>query len=542
MKLNISKKIMLLVLVPILFICIVVGVASANILDKTITSEIEELLHVSAYNFKTEYSLTNNEELNKLIGDFKHDNNIDVTIFEDNRRVLSTIAGAVGTDMDNKILNSIRYGEDYFATNANVNGEDYFGYYIPIMENGEYTGASFTGIPQAEAKAIITSSVIRIISYVIVCGLVAAVVAMILVNSISKRIKKLETTINTLLNNDLTVKHEKSKIERDEIDILCNSSIDYSNNLNSIVGKIKNAAVELKDIASGLTNSTEYINQTSAEISKAVEDVAHGAVSQAEETTNATHMISDMSVELDSIKTNIDDMRHIVDEMNAAKNDVVDTMIQLLNVNGTITNDMQSTSEQVSVTSENVENIQKVVDVIKNIADETKLLSLNASIEAAKAGDAGRGFAVVAENIRTLAEQSAKSSEDIENILSELKKNYNLTIKNVENTSQNMSVQNDKLAETQKVFNTLEQNIDTTINKIVDINLMVNSINEKIKEVVDVISALSAISEENSASTEQTTASIQEQGASIGQVYEKAQDVDASADILMKEIDVFKVN
>ena len=178
--------------------------------------------------------------------------------------------------------------------------------------------------------------------------------------------------------------------------------------------------------------------------------------------------------------------------------------------------------------------------MIQDIADQTKLLSLNASIEAAHAGEHGKGFVVVAEEIGKLASQSAQSSDEIEEILKQLIKNYEIIIQNVKSTSDNMEVQNGKLVETQNVFAVLKKDINGTVERIAEINTMVEHLDVEICKMVDMISNLSAISEENSASTEQTMASIQELTAVIGQISEKAQNVNDSADELMREVNVFK--
>ena len=203
--------------------------------------------------------------------------------------------------------------------------------------------------------------------------------------------------------------------------------------------------------------------------------------------------------------------------------------------------EVNSTSNQVNATSKSVEQIKKAVEMIQDIADQTKLLYLNASIEAAHAGEHGKGFAVVAEEIGKLASQSAQSSDEIEEILKQLVKNYEIIIQNVKSTSDNMEVQNSKLAETQNVFTILENDINGTVERIAEINAMVEHLDVEICKMVDMISNLSAISEENSASTEQTMASIQELTAVIGQVSEKAQNVNDSADELMREVNVFKI-
>lgn len=540
-RISVTKKIIGMVALPIMVICFAIGIISSNIMRSIITDEIELQLKTGAYGIGQVLQYrTLKDEMNKDIYSLRDYTNIDVTIFSDNIRVASTIDGAVGTEMDSHIYEELQSGEDYFATNANVNGIPYFGYYIPYFVDGEFSGATFTGIPQAEANRTILMTSIKIIACILGYGLVFIVIAVVLVKKMVKGIKELENTIGILFDNDLSVEHEKYGFEHDEIEEINNKIIDFSQHLNKIITTIKGTSRKLKGIASDLNEATKYTSQTSSEISKAVEDISYGAVSQAEETTNATSKINDMSEGLDKIKTNTSDLHSIAESMNNAKNNALNTLEELQKVNQTMATEITSTNNQVNVTSSSVEEIKKAVGMIQDIAEQTKLLSLNASIEAAHAGEAGRGFAVVAVEIGKLASESAQSSKEIEQILIDLVKNYAVIGQNVKNTSDNMTVQNDKLTETQKVFSVLENDINKAIDSISQINVMTEDINKEIKSMVDMISNLSAISEENSAATQETMAAIEEMNATIGQVHQKAKNVDESAEELMKEVNVFK--
>ena len=542
MKISITKKIMGMVVLPILFICLVVGIISSNIMTQNITDEIEIQLKTGAYSVGQTLELcTEMEEVNKDIVALYEKSGIDVTVFSpDAIRVASTIDGAVGTKMDSHIYDELQTGKDYFAMDANVNGEPYFGYYIPFFVDGQFNGATFTGIPQSEANTTIAQSIMKIIGCILVCGTFAIVIAIILVRKMVKGIKGLESTIGILLANDLATKHDKYDFEHDEIETISNKTADFAEHLNQIVSKIKIASTGLKEIASDLNMNVQFTNDTCNQISQAVENVANGAVSQAEDTTNAAQNISEMSDELSKIKSNANDLHTIANSMDNAKNNALNTLEQLQRVNGTMVDEVNSASNQVNETSKSVEQIKKAVEMIQDIAEQTKLLSLNASIEAAHAGEHGKGFAVVAEEIGKLASQSAQSSNEIEGILKQLVKNYGVIIQNVKSTSDNMDVQNSKLVETQNVFTILEKDINGTVERISEINTMVEHLDYEIGKMVDIVSNLSAISEENSASTEETMASIEELTATISQVYEKAQNVDKSADELLREVNVFK--
>ena len=539
MKISISKKILLLVLLPCLLIGVFVSIIGTSVLDETITEEIKKQLQMSAYSMIQQSE--DDAAFYDKITSYNAETGVDITVFEGDMRVYSTIDGAVGTAMDPAILASIKSGEDYFATDANVNGVPYFGYYIPVFSNGSYSGAMFSGISQTEADATIMYGVMKLIGGIVIIIIVLCIIAVILVRQIVKTIGASKSIIDELSTNNLSISYDnKYEKRRDEIEEIYNDAYNFAENIRGIVQDIKSASTTLNGISAELSDASQITNQTTVDISRAMEDVAEGATNQASETQSATEMVAGMGTDIETIQANTQELAGTAENMNVTKADVLNTMNILERTNQEIIKDVDSANEQIKVTNDSVATIQRSLELIKSIADQTNLLSLNASIEAARAGEAGRGFAVVAGEISNLAQESTNSSTEIEKSLNELLENYELIVEKMTVTTDNINEQNEKLAITKQTFVTLEGDIDKTINKIDEIEKMIASLNEERNSIIDTISNLSAISQENAASTEQTMASIEELNQIVGQVEEEARNLHTVSEELLKKVSIFK--
>ena len=372
---------------------------------------------------------------------------------------------------------------------------------------------------------------------------VLMVFTFIMINVAMKPLTILEKALLKLANYDITEdKSFKKYVKRnDEIGGIASAVDKLLDSYRSIIPTIQNASTTLKDIASELNTNTGIATETCDQIAQAIENVASGAVSQADDTTKASTNIMSMSDELTKINGNTEDLQSISVSMDSAKENAMNTLAELQKATIDMIEDVNNTSEQVRVTSESMNGIKEAVKMIDNIASQTHLLSLNASIEASKAGESGRGFAVVATEMGKLSHQSKEYSNEIKKIIAEVEKNYELIIETVNTTNNNMQVQSEKLTDTQNVFAVLDGNISDTVERIGSINHMVESLSKELTEIVDMLSNLSAISQENSASTQETMAGIEELNTIIMQVNEKASVVNGSADSLIEEVGVFKV-
>ena len=191
------------------------------------------------------------------------------------------------------------------------------------------------------------------------------------------------------------------------------------------------------------------------------------------------------------------------------------------------------------MTNQSAQEIQSAADVITDIADQTNLLSLNASIEAARAGENGKGFAVVADEIRKLAEQSAESARQITGIIEILIKNSNTTVDTMEKVTTMIEKQSSELDKTKTVFNSLNSEIGEVGNAVENIRVEVDKLNDVRDTVLSAVQSLASIAEQNAAVTEQTSASMEELRQIVAECTPQVEKIIDTSKGLAENISVF---
>lgn len=381
--------------------------------------------------------------------------------------------------------------------------------------------------------------VISVILIIVMCNTLNKIIAM--------PIQVVNDKIGLIANGNLTVQFEMDETIKNNGNVK-DEVVIMQKNMNNMVEKLKNIICNVTEISKNVSNSMDALNEGADTISKstfdiatAISEVSGGAISTAQDTQNAMGIVCNIGDNINSIKNSTEDLSNSAQNMNNAKENVINMLREFVEVNNVMDSNVKDTNEQINVTSKNVKEIYKLIEVIKGIAGQTNLLSFNASIEAARAGDQGRGFSVVASEIRKLSEQTAKSSEEIELTLENLLENYDLIIKKMNTTNDNITFQNTKLIETRKNFEILNSDINVTVNKIQDINTMIEDLNVLRSNLVDIISSLSAVSEENAASAEETTAATEELTSTINQMCDDIKVVKDKANVLLENINIFTI-
>lgn len=551
---SISTKITLLVAISIISVVTISSVASSLLLGSKMKNEKVSFLELSTYAIEKEIEQMSAENtkattVEKILDDFKADNNVDVTIFDFDTRKFTTLVKCVidgevykatGTKMDTEIWEALQTGNTYFSKNANVEGVGYYAYYKPFMKDGVCVGAIFAGQP----KDIVDKAIMVAMANTLMIGVLSCAVCVTIAMKISRRmalkLSRLRQVIGTLTANDLTVDYPKYDHLRDEIEAISNEAVDFTKQLKEIVGNIVASSAILNEVSQKLEEGTEVAFGSSEEISSAIRNVAKGAESQAQDTQSITKQVEEIGKRIERINEGMGVLTVAADRMLQIEKETYASMSKAESENGIIKQEVEDVNEQIEVTNRSMEEIKGFVDVIKNIAKQTNLLSLNASIEAARAGEQGRGFAVVAEQVKDLAEQSTKSATEIEATIVELLANYEMIIRKMAETTKKIIEQNEHITGTKAAFTTLDNDINDTAQQIEVITSAAGELDVMKNSIVDSICSLSAISEENSAATEQTTASMEGLDEVITQVATGAKEVETKAKELKEYVAVFK--
>ncbi len=311
--------------------------------------------------------------------------------------------------------------------------------------------------------------------------------------------------------------------------------------LRSIIGSIKTASDNVLASGNELEVMAAQTSSAADGISTAVNDISKGAVSQAEDVETATGKVSSMGELIEQVAGNIGVLRDTSVSMNTAGEESASIIRELSDSNDMMVEAVAAIARNVEATNRSVGQVTEAVNLITDIASQTNLLSLNASIEAARAGEAGRGFAVVATEVQHLADESNNSAKRIADIVGELAEDSRNSMAVMEEINTRLAEQQDKLNKTKEKFAAVSEGIVSSKKGTDDIYIQAMDCDEARKSMVDIISNLSAISEENAASTQETMASMQELNATMATMASSAKELKDLAVVLEENIAFFQM-
>lgn len=377
----------------------------------------------------------------------------------------------------------------------------------------------------------------------VVSTILFAVMAYILISIMLKPLNSVTSILGKIAALDFTEDTKAVKIAKmkDETGTLARAAGLLREELIDVISGIKNQSAELYKASEALEQSAKGTAATMEQVERAVSDIANGATNQAEETTSASEnvlvmgsMIEDTTREVSELKINADGMKETSKEAQNILN-------ALMKENEKTIESIDDIYRQTNTTNESALKIKEATAIITSIADETNLLSLNASIEAARAGEQGRGFAVVASQIQKLAEQSSESAQRIEEITNMLIMDSSMAVKTMNVVKSNMDVQSEKMAQTDKMFEKFNTGVIASIESVDNISVKTEGVDEARVRVVDLVQSLSAIAEENAASSQETSASVTQVTEIVADISNSADKLKAISAQMEDIVSVFKV-
>lgn len=485
-----------------------------------------------------------------FIDDIAAKTGIEVTFFYNDTRLVTSLKDADGKRIlgskagDFLVENVLQDGNEVFTNRVLVDGTFYFGYYVPVHQNNsdEIIGMVFAGMPVKEIYASL-NLITMIFTVAIVVILVIAVFGCLLVSrGIAKSIRSSMDVVKQISEGNLNVEIEQSMLDRkDEAGALSCNTQTLIDRLSAMIGKISNNTMTLNASSEEMNAAAGQAGNAVGNINDDLHNMLTGAVEQTGNAQNIKNSIHNMNIHLGKTLGEVDRLSDETKAMLDARNDVDKSLNQLDASNQDVMTEVENIQKQTQQNNESVEKIIAAVSYISDIADQTNLLSLNASIEAARAGETGKGFAVVAEEIGKLANQSNEASTEISELVNLLSYNSSQTMDIMDSVQDAMNDQTKKLVETANIFKQLQEHVSHVADGVDVIRDATVQLGKETDEIGKDIKNLSDIAQRNEDTVKGTISFSDEVLGTVNSVTEMSTEVSSSANDMAGVVSHFRM-
>lgn len=498
--------------------------------------------------WKGSYNISRSES---LVDRIKDNTGMDVTFFYGDRRIMTSALDSNG----DRILNSpagerivekvLQNGEEYFSSAVSLDGVMNYGYFMPVYQNGsddEIIGMVFVGTDKESKDAVVNGIIFGIGAAVCVAMILCIGVGLKLATSISHNIKKSISIMGKVAEGDLTVWVDDKMLKRkDEIGDLSRVTVKLKDTLKGILKGISENSASLLEASRALGNAADTTNGTMNEVQDAVSQVVANSTEQSKNSESTSENMRIMGEHITETSTEVDTLNQNAASMQKSSKKTADTLAQLCHINEEVERIIGEVKKQTDRTNVSIQKINTAMEFITSIAEETNLLSLNASIEAARAGESGRGFAVVADQIKKLAEQSNQSGHEIEETTKALMEDSAREMEIMQRMQEIITEQSGSMQETRANVSEVLKEIEDSMQSILQIRESTGRLAESRGEVMEAVEQLSQIAHDNVDSTQQTYTETQEVLDTFRQVYDSAEQLKKIADELAESMQYFKM-
>ena len=551
-KFNFIKALLLFGLIPCITSVLVVSIISISKLSTNLTEEVKESLQIAATSLNN-YEENGLTEAGEIPTDYDYidslkDKNIEMTVFEGDIRKISSILDTAGkriegTKASDKVIEEVlKNGNEYYSDDVMINDQQYYVYYIPLKNaDNEVVGMSFAGetVEQVESTLRSTTIILLVVAFAFI-GFWTVIIVYFAVK-VGKPLKGLADGLVTLSDGDLTQDLEVESVIA-ESQSLITSAKQLQQVLDKTVQSIKSTANDVVRASADVSDLTDNSSNSLNQINTAMGELSTTAMTMADNVQNISEQMVRLGDDINNVVENIETLTASSKSMNESNEASTKSMSSVMSSSTKSVEAIETISQQILSTNDAIGEINKAIELILNIANQTNLLSLNASIEAARAGESGKGFAVVAESIKQLSDQSTQGAQEIRSIANDL---IEKSAKSVELTKE----VKDLIEEEQKDINVTQSSLEVLTGEIKNSVKEIESIKnnafemESLKnKVSNNVQELGAISQENAASNEEVTASINTVVSDVTTISEQAESLKTTAKMLEKAVEFFKVN
>jgi methyl-accepting chemotaxis protein len=381
-----------------------------------------------------------------------------------------------------------------------------------VVTTGNYTDDMQAEMDEMEGQLsdVFSKSIGTTIAEAIILMLVSLLISYLIVRMIVKIINKVKDDLEMVSEGNLQIRaNEKLLNRKDELGAIANSLQDVIESLKNMISDMNNSAFAVTNCSEDFKNKFSDIEQSIENIEQAVNDIASGAASQSQDAEVVGKKVQELDDITQKEKDMVSTLRDVVKELTDDANTMLNDIKGLENISVHTQDAIDIVKQQTLKTNESAQDIKAAVSMISDIASQTNLLSLNANIEAARAGAAGKGFAVVAEEIRQLSDESTNGVKVIDKAVNVLLSDAENSVQKMNEAEQNLQEEMSTLSTTVKAFKSLYDLMDN----VKKVSEQIDDMAEELMRVKDVVatsvSNLAAVTAQNAAATEETSASME---------------------------------
>ena len=392
---------------------------------------------------------------------------------------------------------------------------------------------------ESEALAGITTVTGVAVGIIAIVVLIAITISFIMGRRLMRPLVKVSTIIEDVANGNIEADFSVVKESNDEIGLIIEKMKELTQSLGSIVGKIRNSSDTMSSNSYELNDTSSQTLAANNEISKAVEDVAEGSTGMAASISKINENLLEMSNETKDINASVDEIKNQTTAVQDSSKIMNDKIKSMQDSSHKMDEGISAISKRIETVNTTVDKVSNIVSVIEEISSETNLLSLNASIEAARAGDAGKGFAVVAQEIRVLSDNTNTELENIKQIISSLVEECRYCVQASGTIVEDNAKQKEEIKAVLDEFGSLDEQIQKTAEKADEIEELVTAMIELNDDITKSSNSLTDVSAANAAATEEMNANIEELNAMMNGVSEMAGQMNDESDGLKEALSFF---